>query len=336
MGDDATIWLPEQASTLAPQIDWLFYFVYWTSLIIFIGVVGAMLYFAYRYRRKSPGERPAPVKENMLVEISWIVIPTILVLVVFTWGFQSFIKIGTAPPNSYEVIVEGQQWNWSFTYPNGTSISNELHVPVGRPVRLKMSSTDVIHSFFVPSFRVKHDVLPDRYTYLWFEATKTGTFKAFCTEYCGTQHSSMDAKVVVHSQGEFQNWLQTGGGVADLPPAEYGEILYERQGCNACHSVDGSSGTGPTWQGLYGTKNHPLSSGETVVVDENYLRESIVAPYEKIVAGYGSNMPSIYGELSERQLTSLIEFMKTLSDKELAGQSTSSGAAGATSQMGSQ
>ena len=333
MGDDATIWLPEQASTLAPEIDWLFYFVYWTSIIIFVGVVGAMLYFAYKYRRKNASERPAPVKESKLLELSWIVIPTILVLVVFTWGFQSFIKIGTAPPNSYEIAVEGQQWNWNFTYPNGTSIANELHVPVGRPVRLKMSSTDVLHSFFVPSFRVKQDVLPDRYTYLWFEATKTGTFKAFCTEYCGTQHSAMDAKVVVHAQGDFQNWLQTGGGVADLPPAEYGEILYERQGCNACHSLDGSQNVGPTWQGLYGSQNHPLASGQTVTVDENYLRSAILEPGAQIAAGFGNNMPSNYSSLSERQVSSLIEFIKTKSDKTL-NEASGGGAAGAASQIG--
>ena len=332
--DDATIWLPEQASTLAPEIDWLFYFVYWTSVILFVGVVGAMLYFAYRYRRQRPGERPAPVKENKLLEISWIVVPTILVLVVFTWGFQSFIKIGTAPPNAYEINVEGQQWNWNFTYANGTSITNELHVPANRPVRLKMSSTDVIHSFFVPAFRVKHDVLPDRYTYLWFEATKPGTYKAFCTEYCGTQHSAMDAKVVVHEQEEFKQWLKTGGGVADLPPAEYGKILYERQGCNACHSLDGSSSVGPTWQGLYGTTAHQMSNGEAVTVDENYLREAIVEPGAKIVAGFGNNMPANYSELSERQLTALIEFIKTQSDKTLSG-SSEGGAAGAASQMGS-
>ncbi|PSQ79733.1 MAG: cytochrome c oxidase subunit II [Bacteroidetes bacterium QS_8_68_15] len=327
--DDATVWLPEQASTLAPEIDALFYFVYWTSIVLFVGVMGAMLYFAYKYRRQHPSERPAPVKENKLIEISWIVIPTILVLVVFTWGFQSFIKIGTAPPNAYEINVQGEQWNWNFTYPNGTSITNELHVPAGRPVRLKMSSTDVLHSFFVPAFRVKHDVLPDRYSYLWFEATETGTYKAFCTEYCGTQHSAMDAKVVVHDQQDFQEWLQTGGGVADLPPAEYGKVLYERQGCNACHSLDGSSNVGPTWQGLYGTTGHEMSSGQTVTVDENYLRESIVAPYEKIVAGYGSNMPSNYGSLSERQLTSLIEFMKTQSDKTLTESSSGSSGVGA-------
>jgi cytochrome c oxidase subunit 2 len=331
MGEEnGTIWLPEQASTIAPTIDWLFYFVYWTSLVLFVGIMAAMLYFAYKYRRQHASERPAPVKENKLVEISWVVIPTILVLVVFTWGFQSFIKVNTSPPNAYVINVEGQQWNWSFTYPNGTSITNELHVPADRPVKLKMSSTDVIHSFFVPAFRVKHDVLPDRYTYLWFEATETGTYKAFCTEYCGTQHSAMDAKVVVHEQGEFQDWLQTGGGVADLPPAEYGKILYERQGCNACHSLDGSSGTGPTWQGLYGTKGHQTSAG-AVTVDANYLRESIVAPGAKIVAGYSNNMPKNYGSLSERQLTSLVAFMRTLSDKELSssGSSNMQGSIGA-------
>jgi cytochrome c oxidase subunit 2 len=318
MGEKGTLWLPEQASTLAPEIDALFYFVMWTSVVLFVGVIGAMLYFAYKYRRRDPAERPELVEESKLVEISWIVIPTILVLIVFNWGFKTYVKMGVAPPDAYEVTVRAQQFYWEFEYPNGLVKNNQLHVPVGRPVKLKMSSTDVLHSFFVPAFRVKHDVLPNRYTSVWFEATETGTYQVFCTEYCGTQHSGMLAEVVVQTQDEFQSWLESGGGsYEDLSLPELGKVLYTDQQCQQCHSLDGSPKAGPTWEGLYGTKNHRMTDGSTVTVDENYLREAIVEPGAKIVEGYGNVMPASYSSLSERQVSALIEFMKQQSDKTL-------------------
>lgn len=304
----ATVWLPERASTVAPEVDWLFYFVLWASTVIFAGVVVAMLYFAWRYRRKDPEERPELVKENKLLEISWIVIPAILVLLVFTWGFRSYINLNVSPPDAYEITVRGRQWVWDFEYPNGAQVTGELHVPVNRPVRLRMSSEDVIHSFFVPAFRTKMDVLPNRYTTLWFEATDTGTYQIFCTEYCGTQHAGMLGEVVVHEEGEFQEWLQTAGGMEDLPPAEYGAILYEQQGCQQCHSLDGTPGVGPTLQGIYGTEEE-LADGSTVEVDENYLRESIIEPGAEIVAGYQNVMPP-YSQLNESQVNALVEFIK--------------------------
>ncbi len=310
--DAGTFWLPEQASTLAPGIDSLFYFVLWTSVILFVLVVAGMVYFAIRYRRTHAGERPEPIRESKLLEVSWIVIPTILVLLVFNWGFKAFIEAGVAPPNSYEITVRGGQWNWEFQYPNGVT-SNELHVPVDRPVRLTMSSRDVIHSLFIPAFRVKHDVLPNRYTSLWFEATRQDTFDIFCTEYCGTQHSAMDALVVVQSQGAFDDWLASGGGLEDLPPVELGAALYEQQGCAACHSLDGSQMTGPTFQNLAGSTAE-LSDGSTVEVDANYLRSSILEPGAQIVAGYQNLMPSQYSDLSEEQLTGLIAFIQSESD----------------------
>lgn len=303
-----TVWLPERASTLAADIDWLFYFVLWTSTVIFAGVVIAILYFAWRYRRRDPEERPELVEENRLLEISWIVIPAILVLLVFNWGFKAFIDLGVSPPDAYEITVRGRQWVWDFEYPNGAQVTGELHVPVNRPVRLRMSSEDVIHSLFIPAFRTKMDVLPNRYTTLWFEATDTGTYQVFCTEYCGTQHAGMLAEVVVHEQGEFEEWLQTAGGMADLPPAEYGAILFEQQGCQQCHSLDGSPGVGPTLQGLYGSQEE-LADGSTVEADENYLRESIIEPGAQIVAGYQNVMPP-YSHLDEDQINALVEFIK--------------------------
>ncbi len=309
--NEGTIWLPEQASTLAPEIDSLFYFVSWTSIVFFVLVVGAMIYFAYRYRRQSAADRPEPVKESKLLEVSWIIIPTILVLIVFTWGFQLFIRQGVAPPNAYQINVRAWQWAWEFTYPNGVT-SGELHVPIGRPVRLQMSSDDVIHSFFVPAFRVKHDILPDRYTSVWFEATKIDTFQVYCTEYCGTQHSGMLAQVVVQSPGAFEEWLETGGGVAGLSPVEYGERLYDQLGCQTCHSLDGSEMVGPTFENLAGSTEE-LANGETVEVDANYLRSSILESGAQIVAGYPNRMPS-YAFLSEQQVTALIAFIQSQSE----------------------
>lgn len=310
MGEKGSIWLPEAASTIAPEIDSLFHFVNWTSLIIFAGILAAMIYFVFKYRRKHADERTTPVLENKWVELSWIVIPTIMVLVLFNWAFKAFIKIQVAPPESYDIVVRGSKWLWQFEYPNGTIMTNEIHVPAGRPVRLQMSSEDVIHSFYVPEFRVKQDVLPNRYSYLWFEATSPGEYQVFCTEYCGTQHSGMLAKVVAHTPEEFDDWLQTGGGnYDDMPLPEYGALLYQQQVCNTCHSIDGSSKVGPSLKNLYG-KTEVLADGSTVVVDDDYLRESIINPGAQIVQGYPNAMPPTYAGLSERQVSALIEFIK--------------------------
>jgi cytochrome c oxidase subunit II len=306
MQDKGSLWMPEAASSFAGEIDSLFYFVTWVSTILFVGIVAAMLFLAYRYRRSSSASRL--VEPNKLIEISWIIIPTILVLVVFNWGFKSFIKLNIAPPDSYEIRVTGSQWLWVFEYPNGTQTTNEVHVPVGRPVRMVMSSTDVLHSLFIPAFRVKMDVLPDRYTSIWFEATRAGEYHVFCTEYCGTQHSGMLATLVAQSQDEFNEWLRTAGVPEDMPLLEMGEMLYRQQACNNCHSLDGSQVIGPTFQGLYG-RERQMQDGSTVTADENYLRESIIAPAAKIVAGFPPVMPD-YSRLEERQVTALIEFIK--------------------------
>lgn len=299
---------------MAPEIDGLFHFVTIASTIIFVAVVGAMLYFAYRYRRQDPDERPAPVEESRLLEISWIVVPTIIVLLIFNWGFKSFVELGTVPPDAYEVRVQAQMWNWLFEYPNGVT-SDTLYVPKGQPVKTTMSSQDVIHSFYVPAFRVKYDVLPNRYTSVWFEATEEGTYDLFCAEYCGTNHSEMRAKVKVVSRQEFNKWLKNAATPEDMPLPELGKRLYRQQGCQACHSLDGSQGVGPTFQGLYGTTGHELSDGSTVTVDENYLRQSILQPQSQIVQGFPPRMPS-FASLSEREVTALIEFIKQQSDKE--------------------
>ncbi|MCS3649104.1 cytochrome c oxidase subunit 2 [Salinibacter ruber] len=313
MGD---FWLPEAASTMAPKIDSLFTFVNVVSGILLVGVVTAMLWFMYRYRRQDPAERPSPVKESKLLEISWIVIPTILVLLVFNWGFKSFVAQKTIPDNAYEIRVQARSWGWSFEYPNGVT-TDTLYVPADEPVKTTMSSQDVIHSFYVPAFRVKQDVLPNRYTSVWFEATKEGTYDLFCTEYCGRNHSEMDAEVKVVSRARFDEWLESAGTPDDIPLPELGEKLYTQQGCQGCHSLDGSDMVGPTWKGLYGKTDHQMADGSTVTADANYLRESILQSGAKVVEGYQNVMPS-YASLSEREVTGLVEFIKEQSDKEVS------------------
>lgn len=312
MGSEATAWLPEALSTMAPEVDAVFNFVNLVSVIIFAGVVAAIIFLAYRYRRKHPNERPLPVKESKLLEAAWIVIPVILVLVTFTWGFRVFMRLNVAPPDSYIINVEGRQWSWLFKYPNGAT-SAELHVPADRPVRLRMVSTDVIHSFFIPVFRVKQDVLPNRYSYVWFQATKPGTYDYFCTEYCGTQHSGMIGRITVHTPEDFQEWLAGAGIPADMPPAEAGQLIFQQQGCQACHNVSpgGAAGVGPALHGLFGSTEQ-LQDGSTVQVDENYIRESILQPNAKLVAGFQPVMPASYAALQEEQITALVEYIKTL------------------------
>jgi cytochrome c oxidase subunit 2 len=308
MNDNGTLWLPDGASTMAGEVDALFYFIYWVSVVLFIGVIGAMAYFMFRYRRRSEADRPAPIRENKLVEASWIVIPTILVLIVFTWGFKTFIKLGVAPPNAYQIVVRAQKWAWQFEYPNGAT-SNELHVPVSRPVKLRMSSVDVLHSFFIPEFRIKHDVVPNRYTSVWFEATRQDTFQVFCTEYCGTRHSYMLAPVIVQSQDAFNQWLQESGIPVDASPAERGALLYQQQACNGCHSLDGAAGVGPTFQGLFGSQR-TFTDGTTATADENYIRESILQPTARVVQGFAPVMPAAFTGLSEEELSALIAFIQ--------------------------
>ncbi len=315
MNDRGTLWLPEGASSMAAEVDSLFYFVTWASAILFFGVVGAMVYLVIRYRRRGAGDVPAPVEPSKFIEISWIVVPTILVLIVFNWGFKLFVKQGIAPPESYEIRVTASQWKWDFEYPNGTISTGEFHVPENRPVRLLMSSTDVLHSLFVPVFRVKQDVLPDRYTSVWFEATKRGEFTVYCSEYCGNAHSAMLSTVVVESQSDFNAWLESAGVDEDMPLPEYGALLFEQQMCHQCHSLDGTPGIGPSLQGLFGTTEQ-LADGSTVEVDDDYLRESILDPGAKIVAGYQNVMPAAYGNLNERQVNALIEFIKQQSSQQ--------------------
>jgi len=310
MGENGTFWLPEGASTLSPEFDSLFYFVVIVSTLIFLGVVGGMLYFSFVYRRRNEAEMPEPVHDNKLIEMASVVIPTVLSLIVFTWGFKMYVKMYVAPPDSYQVHVRAQQWSWEFDYPNGTKSIGELHVPEGRPVRLIMNSKDVIHSFFVPAFRVKMDVLPNRYTSVWFNATKTGEFDIFCAEYCGTAHSKMLGKVVVQSESDFTNWLASSQKGSQTP-VEHGQTLFTQMTCNACHTIDGSPLVGPSFKGLFGHEVK-LADGSTITADENYIRESILQPGAKVVNGYSPIMPATYSTMASEDVDALIAYIKTL------------------------
>lgn len=302
--------MPESASTVSGEVDALFYLTYWISVVIFVGVVAAMAYFVVRYRRRSESDVPPNVHASRAFELTAIVLPTFLVLIVFTWGFRVYLKLNVAPPASYEVNVTASQWKWDFIYPDGTVYAGDLHVPANRPIRLVMNSMDVLHSFFVPEFRVKQDVIPDRYTSVWFEATRADTFQIYCTEYCGLQHSGMLGTVVSLPQEEFDAWLSQAGG-GGLAPEVYGERLFTQNTCNVCHSVDGTPGIGPTMQGLFG-RERTLASGETVTADENYLRESIVSPGAQITQGFANQMPPNFATLPPEQINALIAYIRSV------------------------
>jgi cytochrome c oxidase subunit 2 len=306
-----SFWLPGAASTTAQGVDRVFALIYGIALVFFLLIVALMVVFVVRYRRRAGREAGEGPSHNTLLELAWTIVPLALVVVIFWQGFKAFLDLATPPANAYEVLVNGQKWKWTFTYPNGY-VDDRLHVPVDTPVRLVLSSEDVIHSFFVPSFRMKMDAVPGRYTKTWFRATTPGQYDVFCAEYCGTSHSDMRTTVVVHPAGEFEKWLEDASNLlAKLPPAEAGARLYATRGCAQCHSVDGRSGTGPTFQGLFGHPV-PLREGGSVIADENYLRESIVAPEAKVAAGYQPVMPTYKGRLKDGEITAIIEYLKTL------------------------
>ncbi len=309
-----SFWMPEQASGFAPNVDGVFYFIFWLSAFFFVLIVGLMTVFVIRYRYKPGVEADNSITHNTKLEIFWTVVPSVLVLVIFYLGFEGYVRAREIPKRTYPIQVLGRKWSWSFTYPNGV-VSSELHVPLGTPVSLTMTSNDVIHSLWVPAFRVKMDVVPGRYSKLWFQATKTGEFPLLCTEYCGTGHSNMRSKVIVHEPGEFKQWLESAAvDVSGLSPAEAGAKLFAKYGCGSCHNVKEKKRLiGPPLRGLFGHEVK-LAGGGTVVADENYLRESILDPAKKIVEGYPPVMTVFKGMISDDEITKIIEYLKSLKD----------------------
>jgi cytochrome c oxidase subunit 2 len=314
MDTTGSIWMPPEGSTMASEVDSLFYFILWASVFFLAVVTFASIWFIIRYRRRGEPGLTTPIAHNTPLEVVWTVVPTILIVIVFIWGFRDFLKLNIIPHDAIEIKVTGQRWFWSFDYKEGANTVNELVVPVDKPVKLLMSSQDVIHSFFVPNFRVKMDVLPNRYTITWFEATRTGEYDLFCTEYCGKGHSEMLGKVRVVTTSEYQKWLEEGSSMGEgVSLEEYGAQLYVKRACNTCHSIDGSANVAPTFKNIFGHDVF-LSDGSRLSVDENYIRESILNPRAKIVQGYDPVMPTFQGILKDRQVDALIAYIKSLSD----------------------
>lgn len=300
---------PEQASTMASRVDALYFYLVAVSGFMSLLIAGLIIYFAIRYRRRSESELPRGVEGSLKLEIAWSVIPLVISLTFFFWGASIFFAMSRMPPEAIEIYVVGKQWMWKFQHLDGQREINELHVPVGRPVKLTMASEDVIHSFYVPAFRVKRDVLPGRYASAWFEATKPGRYHLFCAEYCGTKHSGMIGWVEVMEPVAYQAWLSVGTGSGSL--ADAGAKLFAQHACNTCHRAD-SQARGPNLEGLLG-KPVRLQDGQTVIADEQYIRESIVNPHAKLVEGFQPLMPTFQGLINEEGLLQLTAYIKSLS-----------------------
>jgi cytochrome c oxidase subunit 2 len=316
-------WIPV-ASTAAENfmVFWNVYLV--VGAVMFVGTMTAIFYFAWKYRRKHDAEEGAYIPGNYLMEFSGIFIISLWVAIFFLWGWHDYMYVMNPRMDEYEVNVIGQQWQWTTQYADGRSYTNEVYLPKGRPVKFILTSKDVLHSWFIPEFRLKTDVVPGQFTQLHVTPTLAGDFHVFCAQYCGTAHSKMLATVHVLEPKDFQNWLdglyeapkktavlEQVPGETRMSMAERGSHLFRSKSCNACHSVDGSQKVGPTVKGLFGS-NVPLEGGVMVAADENYLRESIMDPMAKIVKGYAPQMPTFRGMLSDEDVNDLIAYLKTL------------------------
>jgi cytochrome c oxidase subunit 2 len=299
---------PDQASTVAGDVDLLYLTLVAITAFFTLLIAVLVVVFAIQYRRRSEAERPGHVVEPKALEIAWIAVPLAIVTVIFFWSAQLYVTINRAPGDAVDVYVVGKRWMWKVQHLTGQREINELHVPVGVPIKLNLTSEDVIHSFFVPAFRIKKDAVPGRYNTVWFEASKPGRYHLFCAEYCGTKHSAMIGWVEVMEPAAFQAWL--AGGAAGTSLAAAGQKLFGDLACVTCHKED-STGRGPTLNGLYGSSVR-LASGDSVTADEAYIRESIVAPAAKLVAGFQPVMPTYQGLVGEEGLLQLVAYIQTL------------------------
>jgi len=308
------ILMPESASTIAPRVDMLIWALTAMSAFFFFLVVGVITFLAIKYRKGSDANRDLAHPDNDALEITWTIVPTILAVGMFVVSTAIFFQYRQTPEGASEIYVTGKQWMWKLQHPSGKREINALHVPVGVPIKLTMTSEDVLHSFFIPAFRVKQDVLPGgRYTSLWFEATRTGEYHLFCTEYCGTDHSRMIGTVTVMEPADYQRWLESDDSVmaSNMTP---GEALFAKHGCVTCHNGDDAS-RGPDLAGKYGTKE-TLNSGEIIVIDDEYIRESIMNPQAQLVAGFAPLMPVFKNLINEEEVFLIIEHIKSLEDTE--------------------
>lgn len=301
-----------QASDYAREVDSIYMFITYFGIFFYSIIVIGLGYFIYKYRRRRQNEDTPDITHNTALEIIWTVIPSIPLVVMAFWGFNTYMQARVAPADSLEIKVIAKKWAWEFTYPNGMSFGQEMHVPAGRPVKLVMISQDVIHDFYLPDFRIKADIVPSRYTQLWFQSDEPGEHQVFCAEYCGRDHSNMLAKVIVDTEEQYQQWLEQKAEEAmNMPLPELGKLLYVNKGCNTCHSIDGTRIQGPSFKGIWG-QTHQFSNAQPAVVDENYVRESLLQPTAKVRAGYEAIMPSFQGLLREREIQALAEYVKSL------------------------
>ncbi len=311
---------PESASTTAGRVDALYIFLVLVSAIMTVLIFTTLIVFAIKFRRRH-GRPAEQIEGSTILEITWSVIPFAVFMSFFVWGAVIYFQERTPPQDAMEVYTVAKQWMWKFEHAGGQREINELHVPIGRDVKLIMTSQDVIHSFYVPAFRIKQDVLPGRYTTFWFHATKAGTYHLFCAEYCGTQHSGMIGWIVVMEPRDYEAWMTSGGG--NQPLAVTGQQLFSQFGCATCHRAE-TQGRGPNLAGLY---NRPvlLEDGRTINADDNYIRESILEPGAKIVRGFKPVMPTYQGQVSDEQLNALVAYVKSLTQptpQPVAGMAT--------------
>lgn len=320
-------WVPVQLSEVAEKVDGHFYFLIWLTAFFFFGITGVLAYFVWKYRRRTPDQKPLPSpSHHNLMEITWTVIPTLVVIALFYVGLMVYQDLMIPPRETFKINVVGQRWFWQFQYvQSGLQDANELHVPANTPVEVTITSTDLLHSFYIPALRTKKDAVPGRYSKLWFNARNTSgkveEFNIFCAEYCGTSHSEMYAKLYVHpSMEDFQKWVRTKEEmILKLPPVELGKRVYEVKGCRGCHTIDGTSSTGPTFKGLWGDQNHRVidntdRQSKPIDVNENYIRMSIDEPNLHIRESFPnpSPMPSFKGRLKPEEYIGIIEYLKSI------------------------
>ena len=316
---------PDQASTVAARVDNLYFFMIAVSAFFALAVTILVVFFAIKYRRRHDDEVGEPIHGSLALELIWTGIPFVIAMVMFAWGASVYFALARVPEEALDIYAVGKQWMWKFQHREGQREINELHVPVNTPVRMIITSEDVLHDLYFPSFRVKTDAIPGRYTQVWFNATKVGTFHIFCAEYCGTKHSGMIGKVHVLPAVEYQAWL--GGASTGESMSQKGEKLFAQLACVTCHSST-SQGRGPALNGIWG---HPvqLANGNTVTVDASYVRESILNPTAKIVAGYQPLMPTFQGQVTEEQVLALTEYIKGLPAAQSAPGATAPATPGA-------
>lgn len=349
MGPQQKFWFRHNASTFGDTIDPIYFYIFWVSAFFFVLLMVLMVYFGVKYRRRA-GVAPQPsASHNTLLELSWSVIPTILMAVMFYWGFKGYIGTRIAPADAEIINVTAQKWFWTLEYPGGiTTKDNEriadvdvpvFAIPTDRPVNFIMTSNDVIHSFYMPAFRTKRDVFPNRYTNLWVKALDTPTHKVtgdsttgykveqidpknpgyylFCAEYCGDQHSQMAGRVLVVDGPSYQKWLAKQSDTSNIDLVTLGKMLWSAKGCNACHSIDGGKNTGPTWKGIWG-ETHEFQDGAKIEVDINYVRQSILEPSAHVRVGFANQMPSYNGKFTDREIRAVATFIKSLNDAHTA------------------